>query len=218
MIRDVDLVSYLPPFMAGYKEVALTLRAEDPEFILAWEAADRVLKNEFIDTADDYGVTRLEKLLGIVPSKQDTIEIRRKRVSSRWFTKLPYTWRMLLERLTLLCGEDFIVSVPVMGDYGIEVSVSIGAQEGALVREVQQMLENSLPLNLIYRVLGVTEERKEIQLHIGTTMGRGYTVTTLPEIRPGCDMRHTERISAAGMGDIMETILPGILGDEEDGI
>ena len=49
--REVDLLSYLPPFMAEFKEIAVTLDAENPEFVLVWKAADRVLQNEFIETA-----------------------------------------------------------------------------------------------------------------------------------------------------------------------
>ena len=48
MIREVDLVSYLPPFLAEYQETNLTLTAENPEFALVWKAADQVLTNEFI--------------------------------------------------------------------------------------------------------------------------------------------------------------------------
>lgn len=91
MIREVDLVSYLPPFVAEYKETNLTLTAENPEFVLVWEAADRALKNEFIATADEYGIGRFEKILHILPSRDDTLESRRARVQSRWFTSLPYT-------------------------------------------------------------------------------------------------------------------------------
>lgn len=42
--REVDLLSYLPPFMAEFKEIAVTLDAENPEFVLVWKAADRVCK------------------------------------------------------------------------------------------------------------------------------------------------------------------------------
>ena len=62
MIRKVDLVSYLPPFMAGYREVNIALAAEDPEFVLVWKGTDRVLSNEFITTADEYGIARFEKI------------------------------------------------------------------------------------------------------------------------------------------------------------
>ena len=54
MIREIDLVSYLPPFIAGFKEISATLEAENPEFLLVWRAADQVLKNEFIETSDEY--------------------------------------------------------------------------------------------------------------------------------------------------------------------
>ena len=64
MIREVDLVSYLPPFMAEFKEIMATLEAENPEFVLVWEAADRVLQNEFIETSDEYGISRWERILG----------------------------------------------------------------------------------------------------------------------------------------------------------
>lgn len=61
MTREVDLVSYLPPFLAEFKEIAVTLKAENPEFVLVWNAAERVLQNEFIETADEYGISRFEK-------------------------------------------------------------------------------------------------------------------------------------------------------------
>ena len=74
MIREVDLISYLPPFIAEYKQVSRTLEAENPEFRIVWEAANRVLYNEFIATADEYGIGRYEKMLKIYPSKEDTLE------------------------------------------------------------------------------------------------------------------------------------------------
>ena len=82
MIREVDLVSYLPPFIAEYEETNTTLTAENPEFVLVWKAADRTLKNEFIETADEYGISRFEKLLRLCPSQKDTLEERRKRSSA----------------------------------------------------------------------------------------------------------------------------------------
>ena len=64
-MKKVDLVSYLPPFMADFKEITVTLKAENPEFVLVWVAAEQVLQNEFIETADEYGISRFEKILNI---------------------------------------------------------------------------------------------------------------------------------------------------------
>ena len=48
MIREVDLVSYLPPFMQTYKEPVAALEAENPEIQIVWKATDKVMKNRFI--------------------------------------------------------------------------------------------------------------------------------------------------------------------------
>ena len=106
MTRNVNLVSYLPPFLQEYDTYRATLEAENPEFKIVWDAANRVLYNEFIATADEYGISRFEKLLKIYPSKEDTLESRRLRVQIRWFDELPYTMITLLERLIMLCGEN----------------------------------------------------------------------------------------------------------------
>lgn len=104
MIREVNLLSYLPPFMAEYQEVAVTLRAEDPEFRLLWEAVDRLYKNEFILDADEYGISRFERLLKLHPYDTDTLEVRRLRVLAKWFKRTPYTFPWLKEWMIMLCG------------------------------------------------------------------------------------------------------------------
>ena len=50
MVRQVDLVSYLPPYLQIYKEQVAALEAENPEFILIWDAVDHCLYNHFIST------------------------------------------------------------------------------------------------------------------------------------------------------------------------
>ena len=89
MIREMDLVSYLPVFMHNYREPAAALEAENEEFEIVWDTADRVLRNRFIETADEYGISRFEAMLGIYPSEEDTLELRRERVRSKWFDRIP---------------------------------------------------------------------------------------------------------------------------------
>lgn len=147
MIRDVDLVSYLPPFLAEYKEIDVTLEAENPEFRLIWEAADKVLYNEFIATADEYGISRFERILGILPSSDDTLESRRARVQSRWLNAVPHTWRVFLGRLISLCGEgNFTVTTDLL-HYQIELEVSL-APFGK-VEELEHMIETMIPCNIV---------------------------------------------------------------------
>lgn len=147
MIREVDLVSYLPPFLAEYKETNLTLTAENPEFILGWKAADRVLKNEFIATADEYGIERFEKILHILPSRNDTLESRRSRIQSRWITALPYTWQMFIQKLLALCGGNEFTITKQFDFYRIKLDVHLPLF--GQVEELERIVENMLPCNMV---------------------------------------------------------------------
>lgn len=149
MIREVDLVDYyLPPFMQTYKEPVATLDAEQPEFQLVWKATDRVLYNRFISTADEYGISRFEKILGIFPSSEDTLESRRSRVQSKWFTKTPYTWRVLLEKLMVLCDDtDFVLTNNFSEGYTLTLVTDLELY--GQVEELESIINMMIPENIV---------------------------------------------------------------------
>lgn len=100
MTREVNLVSYLPSFLTEFKENIALLNAENPEFDFLWESFDRILKNEYIGTADEYGLSRFEDIVGIKPLPDDTLESRRSRVLSRWFNHIPLTLKGLKKEIS----------------------------------------------------------------------------------------------------------------------
>lgn len=147
MIREVDLISYLPPFMQNYREPVAALEAETPEFQSLWQGAERALNNHFISTADEYGLSRYEKLLGIRPAEDDTLESRRIRVQTRWVSKLPYTLRALTEKIEGLCGgADFSVENNFGQGYGITIRTSL--EMPGQVNELEHLLEEMAPCNI----------------------------------------------------------------------
>lgn len=148
MVREPRLISYLPPFLQEYREIRTTLDAEDPEFKLVWEGADRVLRNEFILTADKYGISRFEKLLGLVPGKGEDLESRRMAVLGRWYNARPYTWRMLLERLEGIPCEKGKISVSQNFGEGYSLEVQVETGETAAGREAEYILGVMLPANI----------------------------------------------------------------------
>lgn len=145
MIREVDLVSYLPSFLAEYKETNVILEAENPEFILVWKAADRVLYNEFIATADEYGISRFEKILNILPSSDDTLESRRVRVQAKWFINIPYTWRKLLEKLASMCVNGFTATLK-----GYHIKVQVMDLDIRFAKDVYGIVSLMLPANMVF--------------------------------------------------------------------
>lgn len=147
MNREVDLLAYLPPFLQEFKENRETLEAENPEFVLAWNGADRVLKNEFIDTADEYGISRFEKILKITPQPNDTLASRRRRVLFRWFNKLPYTLKNFLERLKEICGESDFTVIKEFLRYRINITTNL--ERIGLVEEVERLIREMMPCNMV---------------------------------------------------------------------
>lgn len=145
--RIVDLVSYLPHFLAEYKETNAALTAENPEFQITWNAAKRVLYNEFIETADEYGISRFEKLLKIFPTKEDTLESRRSRVRVRWFSFLPYVWRVFIQKLITLCGENNFTATKQFDFYQIDLDVNL--ELFGQVEELERLIETMIPCNMI---------------------------------------------------------------------
>lgn len=147
MIREVDLVSYLPLFMTEYKQIRTALEAENPEFCMIWRAADQTLYNAFIETADESGIRRFEKMLNIYPSAKDTLASRRAKVQARWLSVLPYTERMFLEKLTVLCGSNnFVLSKKYM-QYRLELEVDLELY--GQVEELERLVEAMLPCNMV---------------------------------------------------------------------
>ncbi len=165
MVREVDLVSYLPPFMAEYQEDTVTLKAEDPEFRLVWEAVDRLYKNEFILDADEYGISRFERLLKLHPCDTDSLELRRLRVLAMWFKRTPYTFPWLKAWMVLLCGTQG--HAESFADYllFIQLDRNILPLAGGIMGIILEILPPIIPANMCMEVSQKWEA--SAALHIG---------------------------------------------------
>ena len=102
------LINYLPYQVREFQEYQGIATGEQPEFELAWNAQEEVFDNQFIDTAQDYGLSRWEKMLKIFPKGTDTLETRRARIKAQLNNFIPYTFRVLARMLTAIAdGEPF---------------------------------------------------------------------------------------------------------------
>ncbi len=144
--KEINLLSYLPPFLREYDETKTALDAENPEFKLLWEQSARVLDESFILTANEYGIGRFEKLTGILPDPESDLEARRSAVMVKWLSKLPYTYRMLLKQLEVICGEDFSVIKRLDEEYFLRVVTHL--RDFGKTAEVKRLLDEMIPANI----------------------------------------------------------------------
>lgn len=178
MIREVDLVSYLPEFMQSYNEPVEALKVENPEFAIMWKAVDRVLCNRFIATADEYGISRFERILNIHPSDEDTLESRRSRVQSKWFNKIPYTMKVLLQKLSVLCNKtDFTLTNNFTEGYTLTLHTNL--ELFGQVEELENIMNSMTPCNLVIDSKNSIpcEAKGTVFLGGGMVFVNGFTIT-----------------------------------------
>ncbi len=147
---DRKILDYLPRILREVQEVLGYADGQQWAFDQAWRSADRVFTNQFILDSDDYGLSRWEKMLKIVPRAEDTLEIRRNRILLRLREKLPFTLRMLRKHLELLCGEGKYSAEIPRASYLLTVIIDLSAQ--AYLDDVMELLLRMVPANLLFQL------------------------------------------------------------------
>ena len=136
MVRDVDLIKYLPLFVAEYEEIQEITESENPEFRLAIKKVSQAKENQFIISADEEGISRFERLLGIRPKEQASLEDRRKEILARWNDVSVYTYKGLILRLNQLLGVGNYEIYPRFDDYELELEYRNKAGFESYIREI----------------------------------------------------------------------------------
>lgn len=125
-IEHKPLIEYLPQFLQEYREYQELFRvlwdeiSEDENSIL--DRTDKALKDTYISEADANGIAKWERMLGIVPNAEETLDERRENIRSKMAGRRPFTYRKLQEILDDLVGpgeytiamtDTFILTVKV---------------------------------------------------------------------------------------------------------
>ena len=150
---EVELLQKLPRYHRNIYEFQQISKADTPELKLLLKHIDTILSNWFIDTADDYGISRLEKIAGIIPDSSVDLEIRKFNLLLKMSEKLPYTDETLEERLTCLCGAG---NYSVFRDYdNYFLSILTTLEDGNTFDSIIEALDKMIPCNLVLEVKNV---------------------------------------------------------------
>ena len=171
MIREVNLLSFLPEFVQEYREIKHIMNSEQPEIQKLEDETEIIKNNQFILSCDIDGIARFENLLGITPKPDDTLDARKSRVITRWNDSIPYTYKGLKEKLNVMCGEGNYLLIPSFNEYGLEIVVSLPLSGQA--DELDYMLSYMIPANIV-----VTSRNNMVRTMTGTVHGGGTTIQT----------------------------------------
>lgn len=145
------LIEYLPPYLHEYKNLQYIMNTEQVEFETAWKACEDVFDDQYVSTATENGIQRWERILKISPKDTDTLEERKFRVLTRLNEQLPYTYTVLLQRLSALCGKDGFHVLLDNNNYSLYVKVALRNEK--IREEISLMLQRIIPANLEYEVI-----------------------------------------------------------------
>lgn len=179
LTRDIDLNRLLPAVTDKSKDIISVMDAENIEFNALWLALCDILKNGFISTAADYGLTQWESILDIVPKVDDSLDDRRFRILTYLKGNRPYTYEKLCEMLDELCGADGYKLDLDTNAYSIVVKVNLGVKSQR--DSVAELMERIVPKNLLLTV--TLNYNRHIDLKAKFTHGamRAYTHKSLRE-------------------------------------
>lgn len=147
MIRNVNLINHLPPFVQEYREIQYIAHAENPEFQALVDLSETVKNNMFVVRANETGIARYEEMLGLTPTKDDDLESRRARVLSKYTNTSMYTYRGLIERLDAVCGVGNYTVELYPAEYTIKIMLNLRAKN--LLGAIKPMIDEMIPANMI---------------------------------------------------------------------
>jgi len=187
------LIEYLPSLYHDIKEVVVLTDAEDQEFEKLQQAIERLLDDQFVDTASEWAIKRRELQLEIrTDPTVESLEFRRKRLVNRYSTNPPFTTRYLQQQLDTLVGPGMtIVSVDVQN---FVLTVTTNIENASVFREVVYTVESVKPANLVYQQntsiinkIGLEERisRKDVTWNYalgGWRLGEKPFITLGPEV------------------------------------
>lgn len=141
----MKLLDYLPLVFKGIKEFKEICKSEDIELEKIKKIIENEIDNQFIITSDLQGIKRFEKMLNIIPLDNESLEERRFKVLTRWNNEIPYTFKVLVNKLNAICGVDgYKIKIK-----DLTVTVLIELVNKNQFEEVKRLLIQLCPANLI---------------------------------------------------------------------
>lgn len=195
MLRDVDLIKYLPLFVAEYEEIQEITESENPEFRLAIKKVTQAKDNQFIISADEEGISRFERFLGVRPKDKANLEDRRKEILARWNDVSVYTYKGLILRLNQLLGVGNYEIYPRFDNYELELEYRNKTGFEDYIREI-------IPANIALK----TQVAVLTDVKIATAFTSGELIIISEPKPEDVEIRLSDKIKVVGIGGEVITI------------
>lgn len=158
MDNQTKLINYLPEFLRDIREYKALTTMEDYEINLLWQGVEEAFNNQTVDTATEYGISRLEKIMNINPKSMNMDE-RKTEIKTQLGQQLPYTEHTLRNTLNEFCGPRISKHNEILDGYKLEIlpeeymlKVLISLWNKSKKNVIDAMIRQMCPANMLCMV------------------------------------------------------------------
>lgn len=154
---DRMMIEYLPEWLREFQEIKeITGQQQIQAQQLLTVLEDVIWKNNFIESLDENGCSRWERMLGIQNKDTYTVEERRLKILGMFAEQRPFTVKTLERTLAVLCGENtneknlnYKVDLDT-DNYKLLVRLAVTSKN--VFNDVIKLLDRIVPCNLVVEV------------------------------------------------------------------
>lgn len=169
--------SYLPKILQDVEEFKVINSNLDMELTDITQLITNIQKEAIIQTATEYGIKKWENALGIIPTDNESLDVRRFRINNILNSKLPYTLRWLQNKLTEIVGSASGWTLN-MNYQDHTITIILSGLDTNLMLEVQKQLRNSIPANMGLEIGGPSIAGGDIKIGVGMMFATKYLVNS----------------------------------------
>ncbi len=160
------LKKYLPEFISNTEEFQQLDATVSVEINKLRDKLLQLQDNQFIESADDEGLSRYEKMLSIPYSKD--VATRRFNILNKYNSTIPFTMMWLTNTLNTTLGKGNFLLDMNCNNYALTISVASSKEH--LISSLYKDLRKKIPCNLILNIttLEPIEADKYMGIYIRT--------------------------------------------------
>ncbi len=167
-MREVDILSYLPDFYRDFRESQKIAEIQEKFLKEAIVEAQEVFKELFILLAQNFGLEKFEKMLGISTYLGKSVEERRFEILAKLNGLSNYSFEKVFLLLVSLCGKENVEMKYNEKEFHLIIKLKLRAKEKEEI--ARRVLYEILPCNIFIEIEiefnshFVLEEFKHIEL------------------------------------------------------
>jgi hypothetical protein len=164
--------------MQRYDEIIKITNAQNPEFDAVWAVEEWMRRNFYIITAEEYGLRRYERMLGITPLADESFAARRGHILVKWNQTTPYTFRYLVGLLEVLTNGNFEIQTN-FNYYEMKI-ITFTAGSG-IIGDLIFILRSIIPANIVATSHNVIDIQLESNMMLGAVVHkiRQYNISSI---------------------------------------